>query len=124
MKFTIRRVAVLACSIALNVFFVLSPPATATVSAARCQQECEAEYGSGGSCVPECDYQYYNQTGGGVSYDDWQACRTQCNSYYTSCSMSAVNCNYPNDCYYAFCYSDAHEPYEPIVTHCESFPCS
>jgi hypothetical protein len=92
MRFTVRRAAMLAASIALNAFFMLSPAGTAPVLAARCQQECDAEYSPGGPCDQQCDYQYFHQVGDGVSYDDWQACHAQCRSWYTSCSMSAVNC--------------------------------
>jgi hypothetical protein len=122
MRFTARRLGILACSVAFNVFLLLSPAATATVSAARCQQECDAEYSYGGGCDELCDYQYFNQVNGGVSYDDWQACHSQCRDWWVSCSMSAVFC-YESNCWIAFCYADPHEPYAPVVVHCESNQC-
>jgi len=86
MRFTARRLGMLACSVALNGFFLLSPAATATVSAARCQQECDAEYGP--ACFGECNYFFSDG-------ESRQACYNQCSAFYTSCSMSAVFCSEP-----------------------------
>jgi hypothetical protein len=121
MRFTIRRAAILAASVALNAFFLLSPAGTVTVSAARCQQECDAEYGTGGSCQGECDANFAYGT------DDWWSCHNQCTSWYNSCSMSAVNCYPPNNIYCSSCdvYWDDYcvWVYNDYVWPCYSWSC-
>ena len=86
MKITTRRVSLFACSMALNGVFIASPPATVPIFAARCQQECDAEYGP--SCVQNCDDTFADSA-------SQQSCINQCNQFWNSCTSSAVDCSPP-----------------------------
>ena len=100
MKLTIRRLALLACSVALNAFFVLSPMATQTVQAARCQEEVNASLAA---CQENCDYLYENGS------EDWHSCTDSCADGWVHSSMSAVCCG---DSYYQYCWLSAWYTYE------------
>ena len=84
MKFITRRIALLACSVAVNMFFVLSPASTVTLAALRCQEDCNAD---AAYCNGNCDTTY------GGSGDAWSACWQQCGTAWTACSSGAACCN-------------------------------
>jgi hypothetical protein len=90
MRFSIRRIALLASSFAINAVLLLSPAATAHLSAARCQQECDAEHGA---CVSEC-YSHFEE-----NTPDWQSCDSACSTQYSQCSMNAVDCSTSFPCW-------------------------
>ncbi len=88
MKISTRRGAILLCTLALNVFFMLSPIGSVTLGARRCQQECDGEYGA---CQGNCADVY------GTGTANWQGCVQQCQyDYYHVCSPSAITCGANN----------------------------
>jgi len=91
MRITARRLALLACSVALNVFLLFAPPSTVTLSARGCQQDCDNDVQA---CGTDCNslYEAYS--------DDWVACHQTCQSNYNTCSSGAEWCTYYCGDYY------------------------
>jgi hypothetical protein len=98
MKFTTRRLAMLACSIALNAVFIFSPPATATVGAIACRQDCD---NSVSECKSWCDQDFE------VNSEDWENCQTDCTEYWDQfCFNYSTWCNdwCENNGQYYYCW--------------------
>ena|SRR5581483_3953570 len=99
MKISTRRGALLLCTLALNVFYFFSPPATAVLGARRCQQECDANQGACGAACLAGRSVYTPMWDLGPDYVN---CVQDCDAAWTSCSMSAITCAEPgpgNDCW-------------------------
>jgi hypothetical protein len=94
MTFTTRRLAMLACSIALNVCFVFSPPATVNVGASACVQDCD---NSLHECLSWCDQDFE------LYSEDWWSCRSDCTLYWNQfCYQGSTFCQYICE-YYSTC---------------------
>lgn len=99
MKISTRRGALLLCTLALNLFYLFSPPATATLSARRCQQECDANENA---CFAACLAGRSAYTPMWDLGPDYANCTSECDSTWTSCSMTALTCAEPgpgDDCF-------------------------
>ncbi len=83
MKISTRRGAILVCTLALNVFFMLSPIGSVTLGARRCQQECDGEQAA---CYGNCSSDYTEGT------DEYYGCRRSCQNYWQQCTQSAITC--------------------------------
>jgi hypothetical protein len=83
MKIPTRRTALLLCTLALNLFYLFSPPATAVLGAKRCQQECDAEKAAADAACDDALEAFS---------DGWQTCRQDARLQFQSCSGSAITC--------------------------------
>ena len=94
-----RRLAVLMSSAAVFTFLFVLMVTTTSVSARRCQEECDAEHDAG---LAACD----------ESYPGVSLCYQQVFQDYESCSMNATSCSQQYQCYSSYSCYDGGQGYE------------
>jgi hypothetical protein len=90
MQLTTRRMALILCTLALNVFYLFSSPATAVLGAKICQQECDAERAA---CWDACNKARAANSPEWDENGDYSACTSDCNSTWSTCSGNAITCS-------------------------------
>jgi hypothetical protein len=75
--------------LALNLFYLFSPPATAVLGARRCQQECDANEAA---CFAGCEQGRTDNSPDWDNNPDYQNCTSDCDADWTHCSMTALTC--------------------------------